>query len=245
MMATHELVVPRSMPMILPMCVLLKLNPVVVELRLAARLFKPAGLRGITSARPPSPGPGAARGRRSGSPSAARPTTVLASCSAGTMLMAWCWCGSNLVPAGGAICTTLLRSSAGQLAQRGVTPSSSCSVVAFWIASAASRLSITGSRLSAKASTANLRALTFLPRRGGGCSRSRPWRAGRRRTSRVPWPAASASWASRRWPAGGRRRRHGPWGGLRPGRRGRFRRVMAGHEAGVGTVTREELGQRP
>jgi hypothetical protein len=34
--------------------------------------------------------------------------------------MAWCWCGSNLVPAAGAISSTLLRSSAAlQLAQRG------------------------------------------------------------------------------------------------------------------------------
>jgi hypothetical protein len=36
---------------------------------------------------------------------------------------------------------------------------------------------------------ANLRALAIPPRRGGGCSRPRPWRAGRRRTSRRDGPA--------------------------------------------------------
>ena len=78
------------------------------------------------------------------------------------MLMAWCWCGSNFVSAGGLISITLLRSSAAD-SWRSVacTPSSSCSGVAAWIAIAASRLSFTGSRLSAKLSTANLRALAI------------------------------------------------------------------------------------
>jgi hypothetical protein len=41
MIATHELVVPRSMPMILPMVLLLKLKFVVVELWITAGLSSP------------------------------------------------------------------------------------------------------------------------------------------------------------------------------------------------------------
>src|SRR5574337_212283 len=85
---------------------------------------------------------------------------VLASCSAGTMLIAWCWWGSNLVPVAGLITTTLLRSSA-PVSWRSVAsePSRNCSAVALSMDRAASRLSQTGSRLSAKLSMPNLRAL--------------------------------------------------------------------------------------
>ena len=89
----------------------------------------------------------------------------------------------ELAPAGGAISITLLRSSA-LLSWRRVAsvPSRSCSGVASWMASPASRLSSTGSRLSAKPSIANLRALEISS-------------SARRR---VFWMSA---WARRNWSA--------------------------------------------
>ena len=84
----------------------------------------------------------------------------MASCSDGTTLIAWCWWGSNFVPAVGAIAMTLLRSRAA-INWRKVAwaPSRIWSAVASLMINPASRLSATGNRLSAKLSTANLRAL--------------------------------------------------------------------------------------
>ena len=68
---------------------------------------------------------------------------MFGSCAAGTTLIAWCWCGSNLAPAGGLTSTTLLRSSAVVSWRRVAwTPSSSCSGDAAGMAIAASRLSL-------------------------------------------------------------------------------------------------------
>ncbi|CFP56626.1 Uncharacterised protein [Bordetella pertussis] len=84
----------------------------------------------------------------------------MAGWSAGTEEIAWCRCGSNLSPWAGAISLSRLRSKAA-VSCLSVTSTPSRQACAAWSgwARAASRLSLTGTRLSANDSMPNLRAL--------------------------------------------------------------------------------------
>ena len=87
-----------------------------------------------------------------------------------------------------------------------------------------------------------------LPRRGGGCSRPRPWRAGTRRTARRAWPPARPGGCRRRTLRGGRLAHRVAGPAARPGSGGSGSiqgSVNCGGSVGVMVVVASEKRSKP